>query len=450
MTFDCKFSYNIISCRILSFNVGETMQQTKEKKKMSKKKLWIIIICSILALLLIAGILIYIFIINSPLWKIYQSALNTKDRLDDLLKNGKNLTSWVDTVKQTYEDGKFTVDADYGSSKRDLSVQLQYDAEKSAMAGALSYQWGTDRTIDADFSANETDLMFRFPQLLNKTFSVPLENLGEESANNSYLNEYLPDWVQALDGLDPDLFTDITWQTYKEEHEDEIDELIDSIEIDEVDEQIEHAKGLTTYRLKLDTPLFTELFLDYLHLVNDTRLGEDYASKLDRTIAWFEKILVGNELTFYVGINSDDCLTAFHLLSEGKEDTRLTIVLSGGENVWNDFGIWVDGEEKYAGGLTAQKNALELKVNQYTARCEDAKQNLYLLRDQKEILSMRYENNGKNAKAAIVFGQKELDISMAPYEKPVRMISDDPTDLFDMGILDWLEVVAVLVKENLL
>ena len=88
--------------------------------------------------------------------------------------------------------------------------------------------------------------MFRFPQLLSKTFSVPLENLGEESANNSYLNEYLPDWVQALDGLDPDLFTDITWQTYKEEHEAEIDELIDSIEIDEVEEQIERSEEHTS------------------------------------------------------------------------------------------------------------------------------------------------------------------------------------------------------------
>ena len=263
------------------------MKQAVQKKKMTKKKFWTIIVCSILAVLLITGILIYIFIINSPLWKIYRSALNTKDRLDDLLKNCSNLTSWVETVKQMYEDGKFAVDADYGSSKRDLALQLQYDAEKSAMAGALSYQWDTDKSIDADFSANETDLMFRFPQLLSKTFSVPLENLGEESANNSYLNEYLPDWVQALDGLDPDLFTDITWQTYKEEHEAEIDELIDSIEIDEVEEQIEHTKALTTYRLKIDTSLFTDLFLGYLHLVNDTRFCEYYDSKLDLSIECF-------------------------------------------------------------------------------------------------------------------------------------------------------------------
>ena len=426
------------------------MKQAVQKKKMTKKKFWTIIVCSILAVLLITGILIYIFIINSPLWKIYRSALNTKDRLDDLLKNCSNLTSWVETVKQMYEDGKFAVDADYGSSKRDLALQLQYDAEKSAMAGALSYQWDTDKSIDADFSANETDLMFRFPQLLSKTFSVPLENLGEESANNSYLNEYLPDWVQALDGLDPDLFTDITWQTYKEEHEAEIDELIDSIEIDEVEEQIEHTKALTTYRLKMDTSLFTELFLGYLHLVNDTRLGEDYDSKLDRSIAWFEEILIGNELTFYVGINDDDCLTALQLRSEGDETTRLTIVLSGEENIWNDLGIWVDGEEKYVGGLTAQKNALVLRVNQYTARCEDAGRNLYLLRDEKEILSMRYENSGKNAKAAIMLGKKSLNVSLAPYQKSVQMLSNDPTNLFDMGFLDWLEVVAILVKENLL
>lgn len=423
-------------------------QAALQTSKMSKKKLWIIIICSISALLLIAGILIYIFVINSPLWKIYQAAMNTKDRLDDILQNGKNLTSWVETLRQTYEGGKFALEADYATEKRNLSVQMKY--EQSVTAGRVNYQQSTGQSIEADFSANKTELMFRFPQLLDKTFSVPLENLGKEAAGNSYLSEYLPGWVQALDGLDPDLFTDITWQTYQEEHEDAIDDLIDSIEIDEADGQIEYAEGLTTYRLTLDTPLFAELFLGYLHLVSDTRLGEVYESKLDRSIDWLEKLLLDKELTFYVGIDKNDCLSAVQLRSDGDVSSRVTVVLSGNENIWNRFGVWIDGREKFIGGLSAENHALVLHINRYTVRCEDAQRDLLLLRNEKQILSVHYENSDRKAEMAVLFGQNNLTASIEPYTETIRMLSDDPTDLFAMGLLDWLEVIAVLVKEKLL
>ncbi len=424
----------------------------KPKKKWSKKKIWLVVLCSVFAALLIAGILIYIFIINSPLYKIYQAALNTKERLDEILQNGKNLTAWVDSVKQTYESGRFTVDLDYAKPETKLQMQLHYGTEEKALAGALTYHLSNQSTLDADFSANDKELMFRFPNILNKTFSVPLENLGTNSASNSYFSEYLPDWVQALDGLDPDLFTDISWQTYQETHEDEIDDLIDSIEIDEVNEQIEHASGLTTYRMTLDSELFTELFLGYLHHVHDTRIGAGRETSLNKTIDWFEKLLLGKELTFYVGIDRNDCLSALHLRAQkqGEKASTLTIVLSGEENPWNSFGLWIDGEEKWRGGLTAENDGFTLQINRYSLRSTDSQRALVLQKDEATKLTMRYDTVNERNGATVVYGEKSWNVGLAPYRKKVSMISSSPKNLFDMGFFDWLEVIAALVEHNLL
>lgn len=399
------------------------------------------VIASALSVLLIAGLSVYLFIINSPIYKIYQAALNTKERIDGIFQNADQFSAWVDSVKQTYNDRRFALDLEYGKSSPKLELSLHQN--QSVLSGALTYHFKDEKTLNADFSANETDLMFRLPDLLDKTFSVKLENLGDETANNSYFSEYLPGWVQALDGLDPDLFTDVSFEAYKAAHEDEISDLIDSVEAEEIDTQIPHAQGLTTYRIRLDTPLFTKLFLGYLHYAHDTRVGEDYDSSLNRSIAWFDELLTGKDLTFFFGIDQNDCLTALHLdAKKGAEVSTLTLVLSG-ENVI-DFGLWYNGEQKYEGALGKQGSGFALRVNHFELLCDDDANLLTLLRNGQKKITLHFGLQGSHSSAELSYGKTLWKLALAPDQRPVSMLSDNPTDLLNMGFFDWLEVVAAL------
>lgn len=434
--------------------VPEEPQSEKPKRK--SKRLLFAVIAAVLVVALLAGGLVYAFVLRDSDGPLEAAFHNTGEQFRALLENCDTLNKVLDNVTEITEAGKgsvllnTTVAESYVSM--DLSVQLDYDQKKNEAGGEVSFSApGYIPELAVRLYSNEDELRFAAPELLKDTYSISLKDFPEKLANSA-LGEMLGvDDELAVSGVMSQSFANTNLMTSLE---DEIQAVTDSVEATETDKKIPGAKGdLTVYSVTVDWDAVGDLMKAYAtSVVASMQYGgsaEDMDEEVDEIIAEIKS----TKVEVLVGVNKDDCVTAVYLGI--GDDAEALLLFEGKENIWNEVTLIIDGDVAAKGYFEPTKDGFRFEIEadgeSLVLECDDRAGELVLSIPYGDSYSIRYdaEDNGAAFYADLpIEGQIiPMELHLMPLQK-IDRLSGDAVDLLSLSE-NGLKMILVELYSNL-
>ena len=434
--------------------VPEEPQSEKPKRK--SKRLLFAVIAAVLVVALLAGGLVYAFVLRDSDGPLEAAFHNTGEQFRALLENCDTLNKVLDNVSEITEAGKgsvllnTTVAESYVSM--DLSVQLDYDQKKNEAGGEVSFSApGYIPELAVRLYSNEDELRFAAPELLKDTYSISLKDFPEKLANSA-LGEMLGvDDELAVSGVMSQSFANTNLMTSLE---DEIQAVTDSVEATETDKKIPGAKGdLTVYSVTVDWDAVGDLMKAYAtSVVASMQYGgsaEDMDEEVDEIIAEIKS----TKVEVLVGVNKDDCVTAVYLGI--GDDAEALLLFEGKENIWNEVTLIIDGDTAAKGYFEPTKDGFRFEIEadgeSLVLECDDRAGELVLSIPYGDSYSIRYdaEDNGAAFYADLpIEGQTiPMELHLMPLQK-IDRLSGDAVDLLSLSE-NGLKMILVELYSNL-
>lgn len=427
-----------------------------EKPKRKSKRLLFTVIAAVLVVALLAGGLVYAFVLRDSDGPLEAAFHNTGEQFRALLENCDTLNKVLDNVSEITEAGKgsvllnTTVAESYVSM--DLSVQLDYDQKKNEAGGEVSFSApGYIPELAVRLYSNEDELRFAAPELLKDTYSISLKDFPEKLANSA-LGEMLGvDDELAVSGVMSQSFANTNLMTSLE---DEIQAVTDSVEATETDKKIPGAKGdLTVYSVTVDWDAVGDLMKAYAtSVVASMQYGgsaEDMDEEVDEIIAEIKS----TKVEVLVGVNKDDCVTAVYLGI--GDDAEALLLFEGKENIWNEVTLIIDGDVVAKGYFEPTKDGFRFEIEadgeSLVLECDDRAGELVLSIPYGDSYSIRYdaEDNGAAFYADLpIEGQIiPMELHLMPLQK-IDRLSGDAVDLLSLSE-NGLKMILVELYSNL-
>lgn len=430
-------------------------QAPKEKKPINKRKLFTILGSSLVALLLVVGIVLYFTVFNTPKYKVYTAAQNSIEELETVLGKGKPVMTAAKNVLNMLEDGEMSI----GLSIDGQSVSFDYSRDDEILRAAAEIN-GTEIIIAAD----DEKLAVSLPDYLNNAYSIPLKNFGKELCEWDAVASQIPSsYRDMLENISIDLFSD-TWEEFKDT--DAYEEFEEKLVFEEVGESIPNAKCDTVYRISVDVDDIMDLFLAYIEFVLEPIAGEELTATAMRELrSDVRESLRGRTLVILVGLNEDDCVTALRLSGEtnGKEQGSFAVVLAGKDNPWELIELYESDEIDAALRIETTSSGFELYYDEYyydyyydyeTGDYVDSDEltvdtDRILIADGKYLTfdpesryptTIAYSVNGDDCGFSFDADGIPVEISMSP-DVNAKMISGNVVDIFSMDRYDIEELV---------
>ena len=433
-----------------------------EKPKRKSKRLLFTVIAAVLVVALLAGGLVYAFVLRDSDGPLEAAFHNTGEQFRALLENCDTLNKVLDNVTEITEAGKGSVllNTTFAESyvSMDLSVQLDYDQKKNEAGGEVSFSApGYIPELAVRLYSNEDELRIAAPELLKDTYSISLKDFPEKLANSA-LGEMLgvddelevSEFLQSFGGTSqvPDFFS---------LYGDEVKAIEDSVEVTETDKKIPGAKGdLTVYSVTVDWDAVSELIKA---VVKDTMNVEDLNlsvtnEDVDRAIDEAIAEIANSGVVLLIGVNSDDCVTAVYFALE-EEDTELLLLFEGKENIWNEVTLIIDGDTAAKGYFEPTKDGFRFEIEadgeSLVLECDDRAGELVLSIPYGDSYSIRYdaEDNGAAFYADLpIEGQTiPMELHLMPLQK-IDRLSGDAVDLLSLSE-NGLKMILVELYSNL-
>ncbi len=427
-----------------------------EKPKRKSKRLLFTVIAAVLVVALLAGGLVYAFVLRDSDGPLEAAFHNTGEQFRALLENCDTLNKVLDNVSEITEAGKgsvllnTTVAESYVSM--DLSVQLDYDQKKNEAGGEVSFSApGYIPELAVRLYSNEDELRFAAPELLKDTYSISLKDFPEKLANSA-LGEMLGvDDELAVSGVMSQSFANTNLMTSLE---DEIQAVTDSVEATETDKKIPGAKGdLTVYSVTVDWDAVGDLMKAYAtSVVASMQYGgsaEDMDEEVDEIIAEIKS----TKVEVLVGVNKDDCVTAVYLGI--GDDAEALLLFEGKENIWNEVTLIIDGDIAAKGYFEPTKDGFRFEIEadgeSLVLEGDDRAGELVLSIPYGDSYSIRYdaEDNSAAFYADLpIEGQTiPLELHLMPLQK-IDRLSGDAVDLLSLSE-NGLKMILVELYSNL-
>ncbi len=430
-------------------------QAPKEKTPINKRKLFTILGSSLVALLLIVGIVLYVTVFSTPKYKVYTAAKNSIEELETVLGKGKPVMTAAKNVVGMLEDGEMSIDLSIDGQ----SISFDYSRDDEILRAAADI-YGTEIIIAAD---DET-LAFSLPDYLSNAYSIPLKNFGKELCEWDLVAYEIPSsYRDKLKNVSIDLFSD-TWEDFKDT--DAYEEFEEKLVFEEVGESIPNAKCATVYRISVEVADLADLFLAYFEFVLEPIVGEELTATAMRELrSEVRGNLGGKALVILVGINEDDCVTALRLSGEtrGREEGSFAVVLAGKDNPWELVELYEDDELDAALRFETTSSGFELYYDEYYYDYYyDYEINDYLFSDKPVVdtdliliadgkyltfdpesrypTTIAYSVNGDDCDFSFDADGLPVEISMSP-DVNAKMISGKVVDIFSMDRYDIEELV---------
>ncbi|MDO4815471.1 MAG: zinc-ribbon domain-containing protein [Bacillota bacterium] len=450
---------------------AELLNSIKKRKKAKRRKALI----SVLAALIIAAAVACIIIFTSPKYKLISAFERSMGEINDIYASCENLINVENVSDSILESGQFSTEMDLngtlsplflgtypyedidslseyldylsGSYSFGSSFRLDYDLQRKCLEGSCDMSTeanGEVSSLSAAFSANEGKTMFRFSDLPDKTYCFSNETLGKDLADSA-LYSSINTFFTSKSNLREVRFEPFAIEKNDERRqqiEDELRTFLKSVEISKSDSKICGFNG-DVYRISFDSKDLKLLVKRCIVITNNGKEDILYYPQVRNLL----NDIRSAEYRVYAGIKDGKLAAISVQINYGE---KISIVLHGSDNIWNDFSIYTDDEEIAYGGICTTENGMEFKAKAtgfnasllFEINDEDKELNLTVSaqRVKCELLKMNYSEDSGAISLSIklmpdvifMTGLKELsfDISLSPLKTTPAMLSDNAVDIF--------------------
>lgn len=413
-------------------------------RKRNYKRLVFALVAAVLVLALLAGSLVYAFVLNTPETKLLRALKNTGEEFAENFEDCKNLHALAERGVELFESGQLTCDFEltYDDGYEPINFKCQINCDEPQKQVGATYEFSVDSqipTIQMQFYLDEESLVLAFPQLLGDAYSVPMKDFGKKLLASPLAELAEIEDSELLSELSFDPFADKGLEDFREQYPEEISAFLDSLQIEASDETIVQAQdGLDVYSLRVDWMRTYDLIQAYMRYSyravygTDAILTESMLGDMDDV---FEE-LDGEKCYFLIGIDDDNCIGAV-CMTDGEREYEIVLLLEGKQNLWDDIAVYADGEK--AGTASLQRTEVgfrcEIMAEDTTLsiECNDAEGVLTFSASDSpfETQGIRYgsADGGLHFNAVSPDGDSHFDMRLLPLQG-IDKLSDEPIDLF--------------------
>ena len=458
-------------------SVRAELEESLNKRKKAKRRKTLI---SVLIALVLAAAITCIIIFTSPRHKLLSAFKNSGEDINAIYATCENLINVDSVANSIFESGQYSAEMDisgtispiifgispYSDSalpseyedyqdwdyQSSLSIKfgLNYDLQNKLLDGSCDMIASADvetSSLGVEFSANEEQTMLRLPDLLEDTYCFNNDTLGEDLADSS-LYDSLDLYFMSNTRLREVKFEPFAVEKAGERQqqiEEEMLTFLKTVEIKKSNAKICDFSG-DVYRLNFEAKDLKLLVKRCLIISNN---GNDDIL-YDHDIRQMLNEIRSAKYKVYAGIENGKLAALSVQVNNGE---KISIVLKGTDNIWNDFSVYSDNEEVAYGGICTTDNGMELeakttRVNasllfEIDDKAEELSLTVSAMRTKAEILRMSYsENNGTvnysiklQPEAIVVMGLEDItcDISVSPLENTPEMLADTAVDILAMN-----------------
>ena len=406
-------------------------------KKRNCKRLVISLIAAVLALVLVAGGLVYALVLRKPEVQLAWALNNTKEEFGELWGHCENLNEFVECSKALAKADKKTLELGVSSDTdgQAISYHLRVDGDPKHKQAGGAFGLESDGLIpkiEVRYYLDTEKLVFTLPDLVKDAYSIPTKDFGKKLLD-SHLGELLDlERTEKLEELSLDPFGAGTTET-------DFSFLTDLLIIEKTDRQIpDISSKMTVYRVTMDWDTYaqrmqeSDLSNNALWLFMSSAYG---VGDIDSAIEEIKE----SGIQLLVGVNDDHCASVFCLYNE-KEDSAITLLLCGKDNLWSNIELIVDGKTVMTGYCARTENGfrVELRANgeSLLIECDDKRGELSLGVSEEALLLIEYAaaDGGVEFNTDFYVDGESLSLTMRllPLET-IDPLSDDPIDIFSMS-----------------
>lgn len=263
-----------------------------------------------------------------------------------------------------------------------LDMTANVDVENEIVAGdfllATHNHIGADELDDLSllFSITTDGLMFKLPDYADKTYGVAIdENIFDRIIdsyiyrNTSLCQTYPAVMLRMMSSelKSSDALSGGAVDNTGSELRDAYDKFASSVEYAESNKEIPMFDGLDVYGIDYDDDAlsdFAELLIDAMQSSNVYYFSDDIYDFMEALADG----LSDGSIELYLGINDDDCLSAFSVYT-GSE--YYSMVLEGKENLWESIGIYIDDALLLSGGFKQTNSGFQLRMGTISVSYND-------------------------------------------------------------------------------
>lgn len=430
----------------------DTMMLQKRKKLIRSA------ILGSVSLVAVIAIVIAIFYFTSDKVTVMRAFKNTGKNFSAMFDDNKNFSTFIDNAEDVAGSDECSVNVDFKCSERygdtiNATVQANVEGKSASINGEISSSDGYERNeISFKSYVDENEVAVALPNTLDKSYSVPLDKLGEKLLDSEFgdkIKDSLDDeGIEKMKQLDINPYADTSWNAFKKYDSVNAKAFEDSLVIEDINYTIPHANGdLDVYSVKWDNYVLANVIDSYSKFALTAYLGVD--TKYEDNIMMRNLLGVDaddikdglDDLKFnvYVGIDGG-CVKAVHIENETEYDTNaLTLILAGEDNAWERVKVYSDDDleldAKYAQKDDGFSIIIEVNNDEIEIRCKDNNGELSVLYDDDELITLNFGTEDKGCQLKFDFdedGSISLDLSISP-KSNVEKIKDT------VNILDLTE-----------
>lgn len=341
------------------------------------------------AVLVVALVIALIFMLKPDPQEVVEDAYNkTSDQLTDIFANCNSFADLAAAIENTAEADKLSMSFNIvgeqleiyeDGSELNFDISLNYDADMKDLLffGDFSMNFSYDNFTDPVdtiglsmlISGDKESIMFQMPGYFDGTYGIAIdENLIDRLIDsyiyrNTSLCQTVPAMMLRMLSAEFKSSYGALLEENAEDASTELDEawvkLKGSFEYMSLSKDIPMLDGLNIYKVKYDKDAmseFSDLFLDMIDSGEYVSVDEEL---YDLLVEITEAVKNG-ELKFYVGVDDEGNLAAVSVFS-GSD--YLSLVLSGKENIWNSFNLYIDNECVISGGFKHTNGGFQFRCS---------------------------------------------------------------------------------------
>ncbi len=367
------------------------------RKPRNRKKLILSMLAAVTALALLGGLLTVLLVFNAPQYKLAKAAENTLEQLREAVGDSESFVTILDTLTQIEDEEEFTLKFRYNDcysgdsyySDETVEGTLHYSFADEALSGTAAYRCDSEdlsESVELAVYADRDEAQLCVPSCGDAVYVLPLAGLGEQLQEAPLFDDISDEMsrreARALEGLDINLFPDLSLSAFKDGNGDIYDDFLNG-GLKKSDEEIPDAEeDMTVYEFAPEVSCAAEFIGCYSSFVLKQCLGEMFVEELDADLENAFELPENTDdvdIRVYFGVR-DGCLAAAALCAEYRGiENSMVLELLGEENLFDEFRITVyaDGQTQgeVKGGLKATSNGFEMKAdngyNGYTLSFND-------------------------------------------------------------------------------
>lgn len=463
----------------------------QEPTPKNTKKIVVPIVIGAVAVVVIAAVVAVICSAFSPESVVLRASKKSGEEFAELFEDSEEFSRFFENFAKISSLGEYNADLDFdyntilqdSVSFTDVSLKVNVAERSASVNGDLvSKSSSHTESISVKAYMDENDITLALPDILDESYSVPLDKLGEKFIDSEMgdlmLGDLADEQLDLIGKIDLDPYADVTYEAFKKHDTEAVKVFEESLVIEKSDKIIPNADvDMKVYRVACDMEALADMIDSYSSFSMVTRYGIDretlddyynmtYGHDYPLPYSTAVEYLREHEIELYLGIDGG-CVKAlcFEDVSDGEGESA-TMLLVGKDNIWETVEFYNGEELTVEAGYMQKDNGFVWTFNfddtDLIVTCDDDACELTLSaivgENDAEDLVIKYgaKDNGCQMSFELVEESKliltnyqykqELKVSASMFPKANVEKITDPVNFFDLTE-DQLREIAEKIND---